>query len=97
MTIYMPEKCLRDLQDCEPLAQIHSENAESFVCCGLNDGTRRKEKQDIFRHCWVSPDTDDMNDMDSRDIADTISVLAQTISVHENMKANKQEFSESDD
>lgn len=87
--IKLPDKCLRKRDNCEPLAQIESDNGKSFICCGLNDGSTRQEPQDIFTHCWVNGDIDDETDWDKRDITDTISVFAQTLSVYENMEENK--------
>lgn len=81
MAIYLPEKCVRGLLDCEPLALIRSDCDTSFICCGKNNGKTRKHKQDEFRHCWKSKEVDDMSDCDKRDLIDTISVLSQALSV----------------
>lgn len=93
MPITLPEKCLRNLNDCNPLAQICSDNGNSFICCGKNDGRTRKIKQDEFRHCWVNSEIDELSDWDRRDISDTLSVLAQALSIDANINS---EYSEKD-
>jgi len=87
MPLYLPEKCLRGRSDCSPLAQIESDCGNSFCCCGRNDGTTRKVVGDEFRVCWKNSEVDELGDWDKRDITDTISVLAQALSIDENMKA----------
>jgi len=89
MPIYLPEKCLRNLDDCQPIAQICADDISSFVCCGLNDGTNRKLKQDKFRVCWKNEEINETSDWDKRDLSDTASVLVQALSVSENMEANE--------
>ena len=89
MPICLPEKCLRDRNDCEPLAQIQSDCGSSFWCCGRNDGATRKIERDEFRVCWKNEEIDEMSDWDKRDITDTISILAQALSIDENIKDNE--------
>lgn len=91
MPLYIPEKCLRGLDSCEPYAQIEADDGKSFICMGKNDGTTRDIEQDEFTVCWKNELFDDMSHWDKRDVADTISVLAQGMSVHENIIANGQE------
>lgn len=83
-------KCIRKRSDCEPVSQFVSTCESTFVCCGRNDGSTRKYDQDIFTHCWVSVDTDDMNHMDPRDLIHTIAVLSMGLADHENKLALEQ-------
>lgn len=87
--IILPEKCLRCLKDCEPLAQIESDDKSSFICVGKNDGTTRKVNQDKYRLCWHNEETDEMHDYDQRDLTDQASVIIQALSVIENGKESR--------
>lgn len=91
--INLPEKCLRGKKTCEPLAQIESDCGTSFICCGENDGTERKVEQDKYTICWKSEEIDTEDHVDKFDIMDTISVLAQGLSVaqHKEREANDSE------
>ena len=89
MSLFLPEKCLRNLTDCTPLSQIQSDNTKSFICCGKNDSKTRKVKQDTFRHCWVNRYIDEISNWDKRDIIDTLSVLSQALSIDANIENNK--------
>lgn len=86
MPLRLPETCLRGLSDCEPLAQIQSDNGDSFICCGVNDGARRKMNEDRFTHCWQNSEVQQMDYWSMRDMKDTISVLAQALSVDANIR-----------
>lgn len=87
--LHLPEKCPRRRIDCQPLAQIVSdEPPTSFICCGHNDGSTRVVERDKFRVCWKNDVVDELGDWDERDIKDTLSVLSQALSVDENMKAS---------
>jgi len=90
MPLYLPEKCLRSCKDCSPLSQIESDDCQSFICCGQNDETTRKEKQDRFRLCWHNEYINEMTNWDERDIKDTLSVLTQALSIDANINANSQ-------
>lgn len=84
--IGVPEKCLRGLDDCVPLAQIASdEKPLTFICCGENDGTTRTELQDIYRLCVVGcggPDgNDQMQDCDRRDLTHQAAVIGMALAV----------------
>lgn len=83
--INLPDRCLRDRGDCRPLAQVASEGLESFICCGHNMAVSRSIPTDRFRVCWKNDQVDELSDWDERDMKDTISVLAQALSVDENM------------
>lgn len=86
MGIYLPEKCLRDQSDCEPLAQIASDCGDSFICVGCNDGTRREVEQDKYTYCWKTPVIDQEDHVDETDLLDTISVMSQAMSVINHQK-----------
>lgn len=81
MPIILPRKCLRKRKDCKPLAQIQSDCKRSFICCGENDGNDRVHKQDRLTVCWKNETIDERSHWDERDIADTMSVFAQALSV----------------
>ena len=82
MPIELPERCLRDRSDCQPLAQIQSDDGPpSFICCGYNDGTTRTEPGDRFRLCWKSKHIDELSDWDQRDLTDTASIILQALSI----------------
>jgi len=87
--IILPKKCLRNLDDCQPISQICADDNSSFVCCGLNDGSTRKFKLDKFRLCWKNEEINEMSDWDKRDLTDTASVIVQALSVSENMEVNE--------
>lgn len=72
--------------DCQPLAQIESDCGESFICCGTSETASRTVIEDRFRFCWKNAVVDQCDDLDERDIKDTISVLAQALSVDGNAK-----------
>ena len=82
--IHLPERCLRDRADCEPLAQLAADDGTSFICCGRN--AEREHPADRFRVCWKNDAVDEMGDWSERDIKDTLSVLAQALSVDVNMR-----------
>ncbi len=85
MPIWIPEKCLRGLDDCTALAQIESDDGQSFWCCGHNDAASRSEPQDRFRLCFKNAVMDEMSDLDDADMKDLGSVISQALSVDEHM------------
>lgn len=89
MPIERPERCLRGLGDCSPLAQLASDCGSSFICVGENDGTSRVHAQDLYRKCDVAEGAESMADCDQRDLTDELSVIAQALSLIENAKANE--------
>jgi len=89
MAIQLPEKCLRNLTNCQPLAQIVSDDGTSFFCCGHNDGSDREVSCDKFTLCFKNEAIDEMGHWCERDIKDQMSVMAQALSVDENMKNNE--------
>lgn len=74
-----PNKCLRGLDDCGPLCQIQSDDKVSFICCGLN--FVRDVKQDIYRSCFKTEDTDSMYDMDEFDMLDVAEMQIRAITM----------------
>ena len=88
MSIYLPVKCLRDREDCESYSQIESNCGKSFICVGKHNGDMARLPQDIFTVCWKNEEIDEMSNWDQRDIIDTISVLSQALSAHENENNN---------
>ena len=89
VSIELPPKCPRSRGDCQPLAQVLSDDETTFVCVGENDGSSRTWHGDRFRHCVKStaPGPDSMQDCDERDMADQASVLVQAISIVANKRA----------
>ena len=87
MSLYIPEYCPRDCSDCYSLAQIISDSEiESFVCCGLNDGTRRALQQDKFTVCFKNAVIDSIEHWDYQDMKDMMSVLAQALSADHHLQ-----------
>ena len=81
--IRLPEKCLRGMDDCEPLAQIEATNGESFWCVGENDGTRRDIEQDKYTVCFKSQNVDEEDHYDKRDLTHHAAVLIQALAIIE--------------
>jgi hypothetical protein len=84
--IELPEKCLRSRDDCEPLAQIQSDDETSFFCCGHSSIKSREIEQDRFRLCFKNKQIDDMTDNDEADMHDLMSVVAQALSADTHMQ-----------
>lgn len=83
--------CLRCRADCVPLANISAdEEGSSFVCVGYNKISSRTVPGDRFTHCWKNDVVDDMGHWDRRDLLDTMSVLAQALSIDENIRVNEE-------
>jgi hypothetical protein len=82
--------CIRGEEDCEAYALIVSDCKESFVCCGENDGTRRKVEQDKYTFCFKNAEIDEMSHYDEVDLADQMSVIAQSLSIINHVKANEE-------
>lgn len=85
MPIELPSRCPRSFVHCHPLAQIISDCETTFICCGNSDKNTRRIEQDKFRVCYKSHFVDDISDLDETDITDTISVLAQALSIYKKM------------
>jgi hypothetical protein len=81
--IHLPEKCLRDLKTCRPYSQIASVGYATFICCGENDGTDRRTKQDKYTFCFKSVNTDERTHNDKRDLIHQASVIMGALAVIE--------------
>lgn len=86
MPLYLPEKCLRGFDYCEPLAQIASDCGTSFVCCGKHDRSGKIEwcEDDYYTWCWKNDQVNECGAYSKRDFVDSLSVMAQGLSVIEN-------------
>jgi len=85
MSINVPDNCPRGLP-CEPLSQILDDEDEGFICCGLNDGSTRVEKQDEFTFCFKGEHIDERSDWDKRDLISTIAIMSMALTVQANME-----------
>ena len=81
--IYLPKKCLRNRDDCQPYAQIASTCGISFFCCGENDGTTRTIEQDKYTVCFRGEFRDAIEHFDKRDLVHNAAVLVQALAVIE--------------
>lgn len=89
MAIRLPDGCPRGRLDCEALARIEADDRSSFICMGENDGSTRSWPDDFLRLCVISAEgVDSIQDLDRRDVADQLSVMAQAMSVVANREAN---------
>lgn len=71
----LPDKCLRSLE-CQPLHAVVSDEADTFVCCGLHGAGGR----DPYRMCFKSVETDTMYDHDKLDLLDMAEVITRSLS-----------------
>lgn len=74
------EICPRNLERCEPLANIVADDESSFICCGRSELASRKLPEDRFRLCFYNGDTDTIYDHDEIDLADLIAVISDALS-----------------
>jgi len=81
--------CIRGEDDCESYAHIVSDCGGSFVCCGENDGTRRKLERDKYTFCFKNAEIDEMSHYDEIDLADQMSVIAQSLSIINHIRSNE--------
>lgn len=72
------KKCLRK-EKYQPIANIVSDS--SFVCICFNN-----KKQDKFRHCFKSMDTDSIFDYDEYDLISVINIFTESLLMNELMK-----------
>ncbi len=79
----MPPKCLRGLR-CNPLHAVASDDAMTFVCCGLHG----EEKHDLYRLCFRSETTDSMYDHDALDLFDLAEVAIRAMSTDQRLRAS---------
>lgn len=86
-------KCFRCREDCKPLTNISSlaidgASIGSFICVGHNDPSTREFAQDRFTLCWKNDVIDERGHWDKRDLLDTMSVIAQALSIDENIRVS---------
>ena len=80
-------KCFRCRKDCAPLSNLSADEDDgSFICVGYNKKEDRELKQDRFTLCWKNDATDERGHWDRRDLLDTQSVIAQALSIDENIR-----------
>lgn len=86
MSIYLPEDCPRGLDSCEAYATIQATEGDSFFCCGMNDGVGIEIPTDRYNLCFRNPVVDQISCNDKRDLAHQMSVIAQALSIIEEME-----------
>jgi len=79
----IPYDCPRGLTTCIALANIVSDNKESFFCCGENNGEGRAIEQDKYTVCFKGGLRDERSNNDKRDLVHNASVLIQALAVIE--------------
>lgn len=70
-----PSKCMRGLE-CQPLHAVVSDEADTFICCGLHGAGGH----DPYRMCFKSMTTDSMYDHDEFDLLDMSEVAIRSLS-----------------
>lgn len=85
--IKLPEKCLRERNNCNPYSQIESDDKKSFICCGVHDGTISKVLQDKYTLCFKNDDVDSITLNDKRDLTHNASVLVQALAIIEELES----------
>lgn len=81
----LPETCPRERDNCDPYAQIVSENCESFYCVGLHDGSLSKVLQDKYTVCFKGERDDHVSMYDKRDLIHHASVLLNAVAIIEEL------------
>lgn len=89
MSTVTENNCARCRTDCTPASNITSDDGGSFICVGFNSPGSRTVTGDRFTLCWKNDAVDERSHLDKRDILDTMSVLAQALSVDENIRVNE--------
>ncbi len=89
-----PEICPRGRDDCDPLANMISDEVGDHICLGLNK--ERNWPGDIYRFCLANPSApqpgpDVCFDADLRDLIGQVAVITQGLAVHENIKDSGEE------
>ena len=83
-------RCFRCRTDCTPAANIASdESGASFICVGWNSPESREIAQDRFTLCRKNQSVDERGHWDKRDLLDTMSVIAQALSIDENIRVGE--------
>lgn len=89
MSTVTENHCARCRADCTPAANIASDDGGSFICVGFNSPESRTVQADRFTLCWKNDAIDERSHLDKRDLLDTMSVIAQALSVDENIRVNE--------
>ena len=84
--IQLPEKCLRERTNCNPYAQIASDDNESFFCCGVHDGSISQVLADKYTVCFKGEHDDSIVLNDKRDLIHNASVLIQALAIIEEIE-----------
>lgn len=74
MSNTLPNGCPRNLE-CQPLSRKESDDGTTFICCGWPN----IRKNDPYRFCFKSEETDSMYDYDEFDLLDTILVISESM------------------
>lgn len=94
MSTITVNRCYRCRTDCVPVANLSGESPAdgeqpvSFVCVGFNRKEDRVVQADRFTLCWKNEVVDERGHWDRRDMLDTMSVIAQALSIDENIRVN---------
>lgn len=75
------ETCMREIEGCRPIANIHSDDLSSFICCGLSTEETRTVPQDKFRLCFHNKMTDSMFDHDETDLKDLSAIISVALAM----------------
>lgn len=87
--MHVPYKCPRGRKDCLSLSLI--QGANSFFCCGQNDGKNITVEQDKFTLCFKGEFDDRMAHYDKRDLLHESSVIIRALAVVEKDHFNPEE------
>lgn len=75
--------CPRGLE-CRPLSNVVSDCDTSVVCVGLHGEQKPEEyADDIYRHCFITAQTDTMHDYDRYDLTSVLSVFSEVLLLEE--------------
>jgi len=85
--LWKPEYCPRKCGDCKSLSQIISEDHQSFMCVGENDGSTRVIPTDKYRVCFKNEAIDEQTDYDKRDLIQTQATMAWALAIIEELES----------
>lgn len=90
MSTVTENNCPRFRDDCTPAANVCSDGeGATFICVGWNLPQNRHVPGDRFTLCWKNDVVDERGYWDKRDLLDTMSVIAQSLSTDENIRVNE--------
>ncbi len=87
--IHLPEKCHNpDYEDCQPIAQMMSDEDNTGTCVGMMQ--ERNEANDPYRKCIIGLDHEDKvwgaeQEADKRDLVDECQAIVTALSAIENV------------